>query len=134
MLSRLKQLTLAAAGVAALALGGSALAGAASTTSPTPAATSTTSSSSTTREGPGHAFPAGEAPGTTAHESSEAAVTGADASKAQAAVKSVPGTAGAVTSNFTKDGYEVTVTKSDGSKVIVHVDSSFQVDQGRGTH
>jgi hypothetical protein len=132
MLSRLKQLTLAAAGVAALALGGSALAGAASSTTPAP---TSTPSSSAPSGGPGHSFPAGEAPGTAKHESAETTVTGADASKAQAAaVKSVGGTAGAVTSNFTKDGYEVTVTKSDGSKVTVHVDHSFNVDQGRGTH
>ncbi len=133
MSSRLKQLLVSAVAVAALALGGSALAGAASTT--TPAATSTNSSSSSPPEGPGHAFPAGEAPGTSAHESSEAAVTGADAAQAQAAaVKAVGGKAGAVTRNFTKDGYEVTVTKSDGSTDTVHVDSSFKVDQGRGTH
>jgi hypothetical protein len=128
MLSRLKQLTLAATGVAALALGGSALAGAASTT--TPATTSATTAPSTPPEGAGHGFPAGEAPGTAAHENAESTVTGADATKAQAAaVKGVGGTAGAVTSNFTNDGYELTVTKTDGSKVTVHVDSAFKVER-----
>jgi hypothetical protein len=133
MLSRVKQIMLAATGVAALALGGSALAGAASTS--TSANAPTTTAPSAPPEGAGHGFPAGEAPGTAKHEGSENAVTGADASKAQAAaVKSVGGTAGPVTSSFTKDGYEVTVAKSDGSKVTVHVDSAFKVEQGGRTH
>jgi hypothetical protein len=70
--------------------------------------------------------------GTAAHEDAEKAVTGATASKAQAAaVKAVGGgTAGAVTTDFTGNGYEVTVTKSDGSKTEVHLDSSFNVRQG----
>jgi hypothetical protein len=63
-------------------------------------------------------------------------VTGAAASRAQAAaVKYVGGgTAGAVTTDFTKKGYEVTVTKSDGSQVEVHLDSSFNVVQGGHGH
>jgi hypothetical protein len=133
MLLRLKQLMLAGTGVAALALGGSALAGAASTT--TRATTAPTTAPSTPPEGARHGFPAGEGPGTAAHENAESTVTGADASTAQAAgVKSVGGTAGAVTTNFTKDGYEVTVTKSDGSKVTVHLDNAFKVEQGGRTH
>jgi hypothetical protein len=72
--------------------------------------------------------------GTSAHENAETAVTGDNATKAQAAaVTSVgSGTAGAVTTDFTKTGYEVTVTKSDGSTVEVHMDSSFNVMQGPG--
>jgi hypothetical protein len=35
-----------------------------------------------------------------------------------------------VTTDFTKNGYETTVTKTDGSKVEVHLDSSFNVMQG----
>lgn len=56
-------------------------------------------------------------------------MTGTNATKAQAAaVKSVgSGTAGAVTADFTGRGYEVTVTKSDGTSVEVHLDSSFTV-------
>jgi hypothetical protein len=56
-------------------------------------------------------------------------VTGASASKAKAAaVKSVgSGTAGEVTTDFMGQGYEVTVTKPDGSKVEIHLDSSFAV-------
>ena len=72
--------------------------------------------------------------GTAAHEGAEKPVTGSNATKAQApAVKSVgSGTAGAVTTDFTQTGHEVTVTKSDGSKVEVHLDKAFTVqDQGR---
>jgi hypothetical protein len=70
--------------------------------------------------------------GTAAHEDAEKPVTGAAASKAQAAAaKAVGGgAAGAVTTDFTGNGYEVTVTKSDGSKVELHLDSSFNVMQG----
>ena len=40
------------------------------------------------------------------------------------------GTAGQVTTDFDGRGYEVTVTKSDGTHVEVHLDSSFNVVQG----
>jgi hypothetical protein len=61
-------------------------------------------------------------------------VTGSAAAKAQAAaVKSVgSGTASAVTTDFSGHGYEVTVTKSDGSKVEVHLDSAFNALHGPG--
>ncbi len=113
--------------VAALALGGSALADAASSSS---------SSSPTTTPSGAMAPPNFPAPGTAAHEEAEKAVTGAAATKAQeAAVKSVgSGTAGDVTTDFTGNGYEVTVTKSDGTKVEVHLDSSFNVLQGPPGH
>lgn len=95
------------------------------------AATSTPTPSASTNGGPS-SRPAMPPHGSQAHESAETAVTGANATKAQAAaVKSVgSGTAGAVTTDFTKNGYEVTVTKSDGSTVEVHLDSSFNVEQG----
>lgn len=111
------------AALAALALGGSALAAAA--TSPGAASTTTTQQS----EAP--AFN-GPRPGTAAHENAEKAVTGEAARKAQAAaVKSVGGgTAGAVTTDMTGTGYETTVTTSDGTKVEVHLDSSFAVVHG----
>jgi len=38
------------------------------------------------------------------------------------------GTAGDVTTDVSGNGYEVTVTKSDGSTVEVHLDSSFNLD------
>src|SRR5437899_1266026 len=107
------------AALAALALGGSAIAGAATFSN----ATTTPQSSSSGR--PPASFPAH---GTTAHEDAEKAVTGDAATKAQAAaVKSTGGgTAGAVTTDFTGNGFEVTVTKSDGTKAEVHLDSSYQ--------
>jgi hypothetical protein len=72
--------------------------------------------------------------GAPAHDNLEKPVTGAAADKARAAaVKAVGGgTAGAVTTDVSGNGYEVTVTKSDGSKVEVHLDQSFSFDdQGR---
>jgi len=115
------------AAVGAAAVGGGAIANAATSTS-------TTSTSPTTATGTQPAPANMPAPGTAAHEDAEKAVTGADATKAQAAaVKYVgSGTAGPVTTDFTGNGYEVTVTKSDGTKVEVHLDSSFTVMQGPG--
>ena len=77
-------------------------------------------------------IPSMPAHGSAAHEDAETPVTGATATKAQAAaVKYVgSGTAGAVTTDFTKHGYEVTVTKSDGTQVEVHLDSNLTVMQG----
>ena len=117
------------AALAALALGGSALAGAASS-STTNTTTTTPPSSSSSQPPPFN----GPAHGTAAHEDAEKAVTGDAAAKAQAAaVKSVgSGTAGAVTTDFTGSGYETTVTKSDGTKVEVHLDSSFNAHDGPG--
>jgi len=119
-----RKVAAAVAALGALALGGSAIAGAAtSQTTPSQSDSSTQSSR-----------PAFPAHGTAAHENVEKPVTGAAADKAKAAaVKSVGGgTAGAVTTDVSGDGYEVTVTKSDGSTVEVHLDSAFNVAQGRG--
>ena len=126
---KLRSMLVTGSAIAAAAGGGGAIANAASDSS-----TSTTSSTATTTQTP--PMFNGPAPGTAAHEDAEKAVTGTDATKAQeAAVKSVGGgTAGAVTTNYTGNGYEVTVTKSDGSKVEVHLDSSFNVMQGPGGH
>jgi hypothetical protein len=70
--------------------------------------------------------------GTATHEDAEQAVTGDAATKAQAAaVKAAGGgTAGAVTTDYSGGGYEVTVTKADGSKIEIHLDSSFQAMTG----
>lgn len=123
MKSRLKKLLMAGAALGAFALGGSAIAGAATTGS-----TGATGATSTSPPPMRANFPP---PGSAAHEDSETAVTGADATKAQAAaVASVgSGTAGSVTTNFDKTGYEVTVTKADGTKVEVHLDLSFKVQK-----
>jgi hypothetical protein len=114
--------------VAAGAIAGGVLAGtlAANAAAPTAAAASSSSAStSATGEAPAN-FPAH---GSAAHESAEKAVTGANATKAQAAAVKVvgSGTAGAVTTDMTGSGYETTVTKADGSTVEVHLDSSFNV-------
>jgi hypothetical protein len=114
-----KRVLIGVAALAALALGGSAIAGAATS--------STATSSSSSSSPPARPAFTGPAPGTAEHEDAEKTVTGAAAAKAQAAaVKSVgSGTAGDVTTNYTGDGYETTVTKADGTKVQVHLDSSF---------
>ncbi|HEY2571746.1 MAG TPA: hypothetical protein VGI27_09735 [Solirubrobacteraceae bacterium] len=125
-----KKMLAGLAALGALALGGSAIAGAAtssSRTSTTPSAPSAPSTSAAPQfNGPAH--------GTAAHEDAEKALTGAAAEKAQAAaVKSVGGgSAGSVTGDFTGSGFETTVTKADGTKVEVHLDSSYSVMQGHG--
>lgn len=108
---QMRKMVAAAVVVASLSVGGAAIAGAATST------TTTTSASQPTM--PAH--------GTAAHEDAEKAVTGDAAAKAQAAAvnKVGGGTAGAVTTDFFGTGYEVTVTKADGSTLEVHLDSSF---------
>jgi len=129
MFNSTKKVLAGVAALAALALGGAAI---------SDAATTSTTSTTTTSPPSGQARPGPNFPthGTAAHEDAEKAVIGASATKAQAAaVKSVGGgTAGDVTTDYTGKGYEVTVTKSDGSKVEVHLDSSFNVMQGPGGH
>jgi hypothetical protein len=131
MLDRVKKLGLGVAALTGAAVGGAAVAGAA--TSHSGAAAPATASGK-----PPPAFRNMPAPGTAAHEDHEKAVTGEAADKAKAAaVKAVGGgTAGDVTTDYFGDGYELTVTKSDGSKVEIHLDSSFEVmgpPGGRGS-
>jgi hypothetical protein len=116
LLNHIQKTVLVLAGLAALALGGSALAGAASET--------TTQSR-----------PSMPQPGSAAHESQEKPVTGDAATKAKAAAEKSVGsgsTATNVTTDFSGNGYEVTVKKSDGSTVEVHLDKSFNVLEGHG--
>ena len=130
--------TLAGAGIATgltagLVLGALGVAGAATSSTSSNSSTPTTAAPAASSP----ATPAMPAHGSAAHENAETAVTGSAATQAQAAaVKSVgSGTAGAVTTDFSKDGYEVTVTKPDGTQVEVRLDSSFAVEQrggGRG--
>ena len=128
MFDKTKRLALGLAAVAGAAVGGAAIAGAA------------TSHTSTTQTFAPPAKAAGQmkppqglsnmpAPGTAAHEDAEKAVTGDTATKVQdAAVKAAGGgTAGDVTTDYFGNGYEVTVTKTDGTKVEYHLDSSFNV-------
>jgi hypothetical protein len=112
--------------IAAAAAGGAVVAN---------AATSSTSSASSAAQPAQRMAPANmPAHGTASHEDAEKAVRGAAAAKAQAAaVKYLGGgTAGAVTTDFTGRGYEVTVTRPGGTKVEVHLDSSFAVMQRPG--
>jgi hypothetical protein len=121
MHDKVKKVALGVAALSGAAVGGAAVAGAANSNSGT-----TTTPPALPQNMPTH--------GSAAHEDAEKAVTGDDAAKAQAAaVKAAGGgTAGDVTTDFTGNGYEVTVTKSDGSKVEYHLDSSFQVLQRPG--
>jgi hypothetical protein len=123
MHSKIKKVGLGVAALTGAAVGGAAVAGAATSNSGTTTVPPTASGK------PPPALRDMPAPGTAAHEEHEKAVTGEAADKAQAAaVKAVGGgTAGDVTTNYFGNGYEVTVTKSDGSKVEVHLDSSFDV-------
>jgi hypothetical protein len=129
LLNRIQNTLIALAGLAALALGGSALAGAASNPTTT---TGTSPSGTSTQSGPSFSQH-----GTAAHEDQEKPVTGGAATKAQGAAEKSVGSgskAGAVTTDIGGNGYEVTVTKPDGSKVEVHLDQSFNVIQGHGGH
>src|SRR5690349_21274912 len=101
MTNAFKKVSITLAGLAALALGGSALAGAAGSSTTPNRATPNRATPAPGGSGPPPGFPAGKAPGTAAHEDAEKAVTGEAAEKARAAaLKSVPGTAGAVTTDF----------------------------------
>jgi hypothetical protein len=123
MHSKIKKVGLGVAALTGAAVGGAAVAGAATSNS----GTTTTPPSAAGKPPP--ALRDMPAPGTPAHEDHETAVTGDAADKAQAAaVKAVGGgTAGDVTTDYFGKGYEVTVTKSDGTKVEIHLDSSFNV-------
>jgi hypothetical protein len=122
------------------AIAGSLLAGVAAgmtILAPAVASAATPSPSPPSGSGAPASAPANMPPhGSAAHENAEVAVTGANAAKAQAAaVKAVGGgTAGAVTTDFTQKGYEVTVKKTDGTTVEVHLDGSFNVMQGPPQH
>ena len=130
MFRNIKKMLVGVVALAALAVGGSAIAGAATSSTAT---TTTTTSPSKTSPATLPAFD-GPAHGTAAHERAEKAVTGDAAAKAQAAAVKVvgSGSAGAVTTDYNGNGYEVTVTKSDGSTTGIHLDSSFNVAHGHG--
>lgn len=129
MLRRTKKLLAGVVALAALAVGGAAIADAASSNG------SSTSTSASTTTAPAQTPPAAmSAHGSAAHEDAEKPVTGTAAAKAQAAAVKIvgSGTAGAVTTDFQGSGYEVTVTKSDGSTVEIHLDSSLDELQPHG--
>lgn len=120
----------AGAAIAAFGLGGAAIASATST-----GTTGTTGSQSGSSSAPRSAFN-GPAHGTAAHEDAESAVSGAEAAKVQAAAVKLAGggNAGAVTTDLTHSGFETTVTKSGGSQVEIHLDSSLGSAGGPGGH
>ena len=127
-MKNLRSTLMTGAAVGAAAIGGGAIASAATSSTST---TSTTSSSApTSRQAPANM----PAHGSAAHEDAEKTVTGtaADQAKAAAIKAEGGGTAGTVTTDFTGSGYEVTITKTNGSKVEVHLDKSFKVMQGPG--
>ena len=126
MLSKVKKVALGVAALSGAAVGGAAVAGAATSNSGTTTAPKNMPPPPRNMPAPPKNMPA---PGTAAHEDAEKPVTGDAAAKAQAAaVKAAGGgTAGDVTTDYFGKGYEVTVTKSDGSKVEVHLNSSFNV-------
>ena len=117
---------LVGASIAGGVVGASVFGTAGAQTSSTSNSSSDTSSSGSQPSFPEH--------GTAAHEDAEKPVTGDAATKAKAAAlaSAGSGTAGDVTSDFSGNGYEVTVTKSDGTQVEVHMDSSFNVQAGHG--
>ncbi len=129
------RLAITSAVVLGVAAGSYGIASAASgngTTTTTPSTTQSAPNSSS-----GQARPLFPAHGTAAHEDQEKPVTGSAATKAKtAAVQAAGGgTAGEVTTDFTGDGYEVTVTKSDGTSIEIHLDSSFNaLTGGPGGH
>jgi hypothetical protein len=124
MLSKVKKVGLGVAALSGAAVGGAAVAGAATSQSGTAASTPAVAAAH-----PPPGLRNMPAPGTAAHEDAEKAVTGDAATQARrAAVKAAGGgTAGDVTTDYFGNGYEVTVTKSDGSKVEIHLDGSFNV-------
>jgi hypothetical protein len=126
MLGTVKKVGLTVAALSGAAVGGAAVAGAATSHS----GTTTTLTATSGKPPPGLRHMPG--PGTATHENAEKPVTGEAADKAKAAaVKSVgEGTAGDVTTDYFGHGYEVTVTKADGSTVEIHLDSSFDVRAG----
>jgi hypothetical protein len=128
MLSKIKKVGLGVAALSGAAVGGAAVAGAANSNSGTTTVPPAASGK------PPPALRDMPAPGTAAHEDHEKAVTGEAADKAKAAaIKAVGGgTAGDVTTSYFGNGYEVTVTQSDGGKIEVHLDSSFDVMGGPG--
>jgi len=132
---KLRPLLVTAAALGAAAFGGGALAGvvianAASFATATPLAAVQASPAASPATSPANMPPHGSQ----AHEGAEKPVTGSAATQAQAAaVKAAGGgTAGAVTTDFNGNGYEVTVTKSDGTQVEIHLDSSFNPMERHG--
>ena len=123
MLNKVKKVGLGVAALSGAAVGGAAVAGAATSNS------GTTTSRPAASGMPPPGFRNMPAPGSAEHEDAEKPVSGEAADKAKAAALQEvgEGTAGDVTTDYFGNGYEVTVTKSDGSEVEIHLDRSFNV-------
>ena len=127
----IRSILVTGAAVGAAVVGGAAIADATTSSTPTSGSATSTPASPAAHQGFN-----GPAHGTAAHEDAEKPVTGTAATKAKAAaVKAAGGgTATEVTTDFTSNGYEVTVKKSDGSTVEIHLDKSFNAVSGPGGH
>ena len=118
--------------LAAMALGGSAIANATSGAS-TSSSSGTAATSPTASSGQQPQFRANvPTHGSAADEAAEKPVTGSAADKAKAAAMKElgGGSATEVTTDYSGNGYEVTVKKADGSTTEVHMDKAFNVRQG----
>jgi uncharacterized membrane protein YkoI len=125
MLRTARKTAVTLAALAALALGGSALAGAAQNSSSSSATTTTQSSQA--GQPPGGGRPAGQHVG--ANGKTEQLLTGDTAAKVKAAaLKKVSGTVERVETDVDHGSpYEAHVTKSDGTQVEVLVNKDFEV-------
>ena len=123
MLRTARKTAVTLAALAALALGGSALAGAAQNSS----SSATTTQSSQAGQPPSGGRPAGQHVG--ANGKTEQLLTGDTAAKVKAAaLKKVPGTVERVETDVDHGSpYEAHVTKSDGTQVEVLVNKDFEV-------
>jgi len=133
---KIKKLLLGVAALAALALGGSALAGAASGGKDTAAQQSEVAEGPEQNEAGGAENPATDRDDVQdengkddATEQSDKAVTGAEASRAEAAAAAkTGGTPGSVERDSENGAtYEVEVIKPDGQKADVRLDEQFEV-------
>ena len=124
MLRTARKAAVTLAALAALALGGSALAGAAQNSS---SSATTTAQGSQAGQPPGGGRPAGQHVG--ANGKTEQLLTGDTAAKVKAAaLKKVSGTVERVETDVDHGSpYEAHVTKSDGTQVEVLVDKDFEV-------
>jgi hypothetical protein len=130
MLDKIRRTTTVVGAMAALALGGSAIAGAASSGSSTTAA-SPGSTATTPQQAPSGQRPDPAKGGHQANGKTEALLTGDTAAKVKAAALAKVGS-GATVQRVETDAdhgspYEAHVTKSDGTEVEVLVDADFAV-------
>jgi hypothetical protein len=127
-MDKVKKTLVAVAGVAALALGGSAIAGAASNSSSTPSVSSAPAASAQGYGGQGPAGPPGRHVG--ANGQQEQLLSGDVAAKVAAAAKAkVPGATVERTETDVDHGspYEAHLRKSDGTELEVLVNKDFEV-------